>query len=130
MAVTSVTGKNCTFTIGTTAYTAYVTSLELSAEKSSETVSTWGEDIAYAGSPTYEGTVQFVFSPSTSSLGKALEAAFAASTTISISLAQGAATRSLSGWLVTSYSESAPADGLVTGEAGLTGSSLWTTTYS
>lgn len=131
MAVTAVKGKSCTFTIGSTAYTAWVTSLELSAEKSSETVATWGEDVAYAGSPTYEGTVQFLFDPSATALGKAMEDAFASTTaTVTISLAMGTATRSLSAWLVTSYSESMPADGIVTGEAGLTGSSLWTTTYS
>jgi hypothetical protein len=130
MAITSVKGKQCTFTIGTTAYSAWVTSLELSAEKSSETVATWGEDVAYAGSPTYEGTVQFLFDPSSTSLGKAMETAFASSTTVTIALAQGTATKSLTAYLVTSYSESMPADGLVTGEAGLTGSSLWTTTYS
>jgi hypothetical protein len=130
MPVTSVKGKSCTFTIGTTAYTAWVTSLELSGEKSSETVATWGEDVAYAGSPTYEGTVQFLFDPSASSLGKAMETAFSSSTTVTISLAMGTATRSLGSWLVTSYSESMPADGLVTGEAGLTGSAFWTTTYS
>jgi hypothetical protein len=130
MAITSVKGKSCTFTISSTAYTAWVTSLELSAEKSSETVATWGEDVAYAGTPSYTGTVQFLFDPTTGSLGKALETAFSTSTTITISLAQGTATRSLTAYLVTSYSESMPADGLVTGEAGLTGSSLWTTTYS
>ena len=32
--------------------------------------------------------------------------------------------------LVTAYSDSMPADGLVTGKATLTGSALWTTTYS
>jgi hypothetical protein len=130
MAITSVKGKSCTFSIGTTSYTAWVTSLELNAEKSSETVSTWSEDVAYAGTPSYEGTVQFLFDPSSTSLGKAMETAFSNSTTISISLAQGTATRSLSNYLVTSYSESMPADGLVTGEAGLTGSSLWSTTYT
>jgi hypothetical protein len=130
MAITSVKGKSCTFTIGTTAYSAWVTSLELSAEKSSETVATWSEDVAYAGTPSYTGTVQFLFDPSSTSLGKAMETAFSTSTTITIALAQGTATRSLSAYLVTSYSESMPADGLVTGEAGLTGSSLWTTTYS
>jgi hypothetical protein len=130
MPITSVKGKSCTFTIGTTAYSAWVTSLELSAEKSSETVATWSEDVAYAGTPSYTGTVQFLFDPSGTSLGKAMETAFSTSTTITIALAQGTATRSLSAYLVTSYSESMPADGLVTGEAGLTGSSLWTTTYS
>jgi hypothetical protein len=130
MAVTAVKGKSCTFSIGTTSYTAWVTSLELNAEKKSETVSTWSEDVAYAGPPSYEGTVQFVFDPSTTSLGKAMETAFSTSTTVSISLAQGTATRSLGSWLVTSYKESMPADGIVTGEAGLTGSSLWTTTYT
>jgi hypothetical protein len=130
MAVTSVKGKECTFSIGTTSYTAYVTSLELSAEKKSETVATWSEDVAYAGTPTYEGKLEFLFDPKSSSLGKAMETAFSTSTTISISLAQGTATRSLSSWLVTAYSEKMPADGLVTGEASLTGSSLWTTTYS
>ena len=130
MAITSVKAKQCTFSIGTFAYSAWVTSLELSAEKSSETVATWGEDVAYAGSPTYEGTVQFLFDPSGASLGKAMETAFSTSTTITIALAQGTATKSLTAYLVTSYSESMPADGLVTGEAGLTGSSLWTTTYS
>ena len=130
MPITSVKGKQCTFTIGTTAYSAWVTSLELSAQKSSETVATWSEDVAYAGTPSYTGTVQFLFDPSASSLGRAVESAFSTGTTVSISLAQGTATRSLTAYLVTSYSESMPADGLVTGEAGLTGSSLWTTTYS
>jgi hypothetical protein len=130
MAITSVKGKSCTFTIGATPYTAWVTSLELSAEKSSETVATWGEDVAYAGTPSYTGTVQFLFEPTSTSLGKAMETAFSSGTTVTIALAQGTATRSLTAYLVTSYSESMPADGLVTGEAGLTGSSLWTTTYS
>ena len=130
MAVTSVKGKSCTFTIGSTAYTAYVTSLELSGEKDSETVATWGEDVAYTGAATYEGTVQFLFDPSSSSLGKAMETAFSSGTTVSISLAMGTASRSLASWLITSYSESMPADGIVTGEAGLRGSAIWTTTYS
>ena len=57
--------------------------------------------------------------------------AFASTTaTVTIALAQGTATRSLGSWQVTSYSESLPADGLVTGEAGLIGSAIWTTTYS
>lgn len=131
MAITAVKGKQCTFAIGTASYTAWVTSLELSGEKNSETVATWGEDVAFAGAPSYSGTVSFLFDPSSSSLGKAMEAAFASTTaTVTISLAQGAATKSLSAWMVTSYSESMPADGLVTGQAGLTGSTLWTTTYS
>lgn len=130
MAVTSVRGKQCTFTIGTTAYTAWVTQLEVSAEKKSETVSTWGEDVAYAGTPEYSADLQFVFDPSSSSLGKAMETAFSASTTVTIALAMGAATRSLGSWLVTAYSDSMPADGLVTGKATLTGSAFWTTTYS
>ena len=130
MAVTSVKGKNCTFSIGTTSYTAWVTQLEVSAEKKSETVSTWSEDVAYGGAPEYSGEVQFVFDPSTSSLGKAMEVAFSTGTTITVSLAMGAATRSLAGWQVTAYSDSAPGDGLVTGKASLTGSSMWTTTYS
>lgn len=131
MPITSVKGKQCTFTIGTTAYTAWITNMDLSAEKSSETVATWGEDVAYAGAPSYSGTVSFLFDPSAGSLGKAMETAFASTTaTVTIALAQGTLTRSLGSWQVTSYSESLPADGLVTGEAGLTGSSLWTTTYS
>jgi hypothetical protein len=131
MAITAVKGKQCTFTIGTTAYTAWITNLDLSAEKSTDTVATWGEDVAFASAPSYSGTVSFLFDPSASSLGKAMEVAFASTTaTVTIALAQGTATRSLAAWQVTSYSESLPADGLVTGEAGLTGSALWTTTYS
>lgn len=130
MAITAVKGKECTFTIGTTAYTAWVTSLELSAEKSSDTVATWGEDVAFAGTPSYSGTVSFLFDPNDTSLGAAVESAFDNETEITIALVQGAATKSLTGWLVTSYSESMPADGLVTGQAGLTGSSLWVTTYT
>lgn len=130
MAITAVKGKECTFTIGTTSYTAWVTSLELSGEKSSDTVATWGEDVAFAGTPSYSGTVSFLFDPSTSSLGNAMETAFDAESSVTIALVQGIATKSLTGWLVTSYSESMPADGLVTGQAGLTGSTLWETTYS
>jgi predicted secreted protein len=131
MPITAVKGKQCTFTIGTTAYTAWVTSMDLSGEKASETVATWGEDVAYAGAPSYNATVSFLFDPSSSSLGKAMETAFASTTaTVSIALAQGAASKSLGSWSVTAYSESMPADGLVTGEASLTGSSIWTTTYT
>ena len=131
MAITAVKGKQCTFTIGATAYTAWITSMDLSGEKSNETVATWGEDVAYTGSPSYSGTVSFLFDPSAGSLGKAMETAFASSTaTVTIALAQGTATRSLGSWSVSSYSESLPADGLVTGEAGLIGSAIWTTTYS
>lgn len=130
MAVSAVRGKDCTFTISSTSYTAYVTSLDVSGEKSSETVATWGEDVAYAGAPTYSGTVQFLFDPTDSSIGAAMESAFASGTTITISLAMGAATRSLTSWIVTSYSDNAPADGLVTGQAGLSGSTLWSTTYT
>ena len=131
MAITAVKGKQCTFTIGSTAYTAWVTNFDLSGEKSSETVATWGEDVAFAGAPSYSATVSFLFDPSTGSLGKAMETAFASTTaTVTIALAQGAASRSLGSWQVTAYSESMPADGLVTGEAGLVGSAIWTTTYS
>lgn len=131
MAITSVPGKSCTFTIGTTTYQAWITNMDLSAEKSSDTIATWGEDVVFAGTPTYSGTVSFLFDSRATSLGKAMETAFASTTaTVTIALAQGAATRSLGSWQVTSYSESLPADGLVTGEAGLTGSTLWTTTYT
>lgn len=131
MAITAVKGKQCTFTIGTTSYTAYVTEMSLSGEKNSETVATWGEQVAYAGSPSYTGEISFLFDPTSSSLGKAMEAAFASTTaTVTISLAQGAASKSLSAWSVTAYSESMPADGLVTGQASITGSTMWTTTYS
>jgi type IV secretory pathway VirB2 component (pilin) len=40
MAVTAVKGKSCTFTIGTTSFSAWVTSLEISGEKKAETVAT------------------------------------------------------------------------------------------
>jgi hypothetical protein len=131
MAITAVKGKQCTFTIGTTAYTAWVTNMDLSGEKSTDTVATWGEDVAFASSPTFSGTVSFLFDPGTGSLGKAMETAFASTTaTVTIALVQGTATRSLGSWTVSSYSESLPADGLVTGEAGLIGSAIWTTTYS
>jgi hypothetical protein len=131
MAITAVKGKQCTFTIGTTAYTAWVTNLDLSGEKSTDTVATWGEDVAFAAAPTFSGTVSFLFDPTASSLGKAMEAAFASNTaTVTIALAQGVATKSLTAWIVNSYSESMPADGLVTAEAGISGSTMWTTTYS
>jgi hypothetical protein len=42
----------------------------------------------------------------------------------------GTATRSFTTWSVTSYSEELPADGLVSGQAGLIGSSMWATTYT
>ena len=131
MAITAVKGKQCTFTIGTTAYTAWVTNLDLAGDKPAESVATWGEQVAFTGAPTYTGSVSFLFDPTSSSLGKAMETAFASTTaTVTISLAQGTATKSLAAWSVSSYSESMPADGLVTGEAGITGSTMWTTTYS
>ena len=131
MAITSVKGKQCTFTIGTTAYTAWVTNMSLSGEKNSDTVATWGEDVSFAGAPSYSAEVSFLFDPTAGSLGKAMETAFASTTaTVTIALVQGVATRSLGSWQVTGYSEEMPADGLVTGQASLIGSSIWTTTYS
>jgi hypothetical protein len=130
MAITAVKGKQCTFTIGGTTYTA-VTSMTISGEKESETVATWGEDVAYTGNPTYSGEVSFLFEPTAASLGKAMETAFASTTaTVTIALVQGAASKSLGSWQVTSYSEEMPADGLVTGQAGLIGSAIWTSTYT
>jgi hypothetical protein len=131
MAITAVKGKQCTFTIGTTAYTAWVTNASPKGEKTSDTVATWGEDVAFAGAPSYAMDVSFLFDPSAGSLGKAMETAFASTTaTVTISMALGAATRSFTTWSVTSYSEELPADGLVSGQAGLIGSSMWATTYT
>jgi hypothetical protein len=132
MAITAVKGKQCTFTIGTTTYQAFITNMDISGEKSSDTVATWGEQVAFTGPATYSGTVSFLFDPSGStSLGKAMETAFSSTTaTVTIALVQGAASKSLGSWQVTSYSESMPADGLVSCEAGLIGSTIWTTTYT
>ena len=40
MAVTAVKGKQCTFTIGTTTYQAFITNRDISGEKSNDTIAT------------------------------------------------------------------------------------------
>ena len=129
MPVTPVKGKECTLTIGAVAYTGWVQGLESSKEKSSETVATWGEDVAYTGQQTNTGNLTFLFDPNTSALGPALETAFDGDDPVTLVVAMGAATRTYTNWLVTSYSDSAPAEGLLTCTAALTGSTPWTTTY-
>lgn len=133
MAVTPVKGKQCTLEIGATAYTGWVQGLESTKERASETVPTWGEDIAFTGSATHTGTLTFVFDPMTSSLGAALEDAYDDDTAVTLTVKMGPAatqaTRTYTNWKVVSYSDSAPADGLATCTAALAGSTPFTTTY-
>lgn len=133
MAVAAITGKKCTFSIGATPYTAWVRSFEPSAEKPGETVATWGEDVAYTGTPNYSASLSFVFDPTTTSLGAALEDALEDSTPVTFTVVMGpsgaSASRVFTSWLVTSYTDAAAADGLVEGTATFTGSTKFATTY-
>lgn len=129
MAVVAVKGKECTLTIGATAYTGWVQGLESAKEKATETVPTWGEDVAFTGSQTNTGTLTFLFDPMTSALGPALEDAFDDDTLVTLTVAMGTASRVYTNWQVSSYSDSAPAEGLLTCNASLIGSTPWVTTY-
>lgn len=130
MAVVAVKGKECTLTIGATAYTGWVQGLESAKEKAIETVPTWGEDVAFfTGTQTNTGTLTFLFDPRTSALGPALEDAFDDDTPVTLTVAMGTASRVYTNWQVASYSDSAPADGLLTCNASLVGSTPWVTTY-
>ena len=128
MAVTAVRGKDCTLKIGSNIYTGWVQGLDTSGERASEMVPTWGEDVAYTGARTNTGELTFLFDPTTSALGPALEGAFEDATKVTLEVAMGTATRTYTGWSVTAYSDSLPADGLATCKASLIGPD-WATTY-
>lgn len=129
MPITAVPGKSCTLTIGGTSYTAWVTNLTTSGDKAGDTVATWGEDVAYAGNPSYTASASFVFDPNDSSFGAAMEDAFDTQTPVTLTVAYGTASRVFTNWLVTGYSDDAPAEGLVTCQVELTGD-MWATTYA
>ena len=130
MAIEAITGKKCTITVDEVPYTAWITSFDVSAEKAGETVAVWGpEDVPYGGRPSYSAQASLLFDPNAGSFGDAMEAALAAEAPVDISVDMGGAVRTLSGWLVTSYSDNAPADSLVTCQVGFTGAGLWATTY-
>lgn len=130
MAVEAITGKKCTLKIGTTQYEGWITNFTTTGDKASETVPTWGEDVAYVGTPSYTATASFLFDPNDSAFGPAMETAFQAETPVTLEVAYGTATRTLTNWLVSSYSDDAPADGLVTCECGMTGPGMWATVYA
>ena len=130
MPITAITGKQCTITIDATPYTAWLTTLSTASSKSSTTVATWGEDVAYRGTPDYSATGELVFDPNEGSLSEALEAAFADDdATIDLVVDLGGATRTYTAWQVSEYSDDAPADGLVTASFTITGSAMPTTVY-
>jgi hypothetical protein len=133
MPVTPVKGKQCTLEIGATTYTGWVQGLDSGKEKSTETVATWGEDVAFTGSQTNTGELTFLFDPMTSALGPALETAFDTDAAVTLTVKMGPAatqaSRVYTNWKVASYSDSAPAEGLVSCKASLIGSSSWVTTY-
>lgn len=130
MPITAITGKQCTITIDSVAYTAWLTNLTTTSSKTSTTVATWGEDVIYRGTPDFSATGELVFDPNTGSLSEALEAALADDdATIDLSVDLGGAVRVYTDWKVTDYSDDAPADGLVTASFTISGPSMPTTTY-
>ena len=130
MAIEAITGKQCTITIDATAYTAWLTTLSGTNSKSSTTVATWGENVAYRGTPDFSASGSLVFDPNTGSLSEALEAALDDDTaTITMVVDLGGATRTYTDWLVTDYSDDAPADGLVTATFTISGPAMPVTVY-
>lgn len=131
MAIEAITGKRCTITIDTTDYTAWLTNMTNTSTKASTTVATWGEDVAYKGTPDFSASGSLVFDPNTGSLSEALEDALADDTaTITLVVDLGGATRTYTGWIVTEYSDDAPADGLVTASFSISGPAQPTTVYA
>lgn len=130
MAIEAITGKRCTITIDTVAYTAWLTNLSSSNTKASTTVATWGEDVAYKGTPDFSASGALVFDPNVGSLSEALEAALDDdAATIIMVVDLGGATRTYTDWIVTEYSDDAPADGLVTASFSISGPAQPVTVY-
>lgn len=125
-----VTGKQCTFTIGSDSYDGQITGASASAEKSVETVAAWGADHVYAGTPSFSLSVESLFFSDDESLQAAVEAALDANTPVTIVVDMGAATRTYTNYLVSTYSDDAPADGVITASIGFTGPALFTTVYA
>ena len=82
-----------------------------------------------AGNPSYSASASFVFDPNDSSFGAAMEDAFDTQTPVTLTVAYSTASRVFTNWLVTGYSDDAPAEGLVTCQVELTGD-MWATTYA
>ena len=129
MAIEAITGKKCTLEIGSTTYTAWVQGLDSSSDKASTTVPTWGEDVSYLGTATRTGELTFLFDPNEGALGAAMEAAHNAETPVTLTVDMGGASRVYTGWQVSAYKDSMPADNLLACTASLVGSSPFVTTY-
>jgi hypothetical protein len=129
MPIEAGTGKQCTISIDSTAYTAWVETFDTSGAKSSSTESTWGEDVQFNGTPEYTASIAGMFDPNETSLGAVLEEAFGADSQHDIATDYFGAGRVFTDWRVVAYSDNAPADGLVKFTAELSGSAKWVTTY-
>jgi hypothetical protein len=125
--VPGVTGANCTLTIGADEHTMWVTSLSTSGDRGTTKTPTWGVDngMVHAASADYTADLAGVFNPE-GGLNTVLEEAMRDETEITLVVEYGAFERTFTAWKVSSYSDEAPADGLVTFTATITGPTMWT----
>lgn len=119
MPAVATTGKQCTFTYKTLDASAQVTSVSVDRSASTETTQTLADAVTVAADKEITYNVDFLFDPDTSSLFNLLHAAFVSGEEAQVVVNYNGATSTASDVVVTSLSDTAPADGLVTVSASL-----------
>jgi hypothetical protein len=125
-AVPGVTGANCTFTIGSTEHTMWLTGMSVSGDRGTAKTVTWGVDNAMVHSATadYTADIAGLFNPE-GGLNTEMEEALRDETPITVVTMYGGFQRTFTDWKISTYSDDAPADGPVTFTATITGPTMW-----
>lgn len=117
MAVSSITGKQCTFTYGTLDASAQVTSVAPARSASTETVQTLTDAVTTANEKEVSVALELLFDPKTSGISALLHAAWVDGGKGTLEIDYGGATATYTDVVVTELGEEIPADGLVTQSA-------------
>ena len=124
-AVPGVTALECTLKIGTTDYTMWITSASPSADKSVTRTPTWGGNaMVHQAAGEFTAEIAGLFNPG-GGVNDAFESALKTSTPITMTVNYGAFVRTYTDYLVSAYSDEAPAEGPVTFTATISGPDIW-----
>lgn len=120
MPAVATTGKQCTFTYKTLDASAQVTNVGVDRSSTTDTVQTLADAAVTSSDKEVSYNVEFLFDPDSSSLFALLHAAWVSGEQAAVVVDYNGATSTANDVVVTSLSETAPADGLVTVTAALT----------
>ena len=127
-AVPGVTGIDCTLNFGSAPgvdYTMWITSASASADRGVERTPTWGGNaMVHAATGEYTTEIAGLFNPE-GGLNVAFETAVSTAGTVTMVVEYGQFTRTYTDYLVSAYSDEAPAEGPVTFTATISGPDIW-----